>query len=163
MDVSTGVRDRWQRARPELDTSPMEIIGPLERLQALLDLATEPLYAGAPVTPAELDVLVRIRHTDEPLIARQLARDMNYSRAAISKTLARLEQRGYVARHASPADRRCALVHITAAGAEVVDAMFAEQLAIEAAALASLTPAARRKVTGALALLLEAVQSATVG
>jgi DNA-binding MarR family transcriptional regulator len=136
----------------------MEIIGPLKRLQAMLDLATEPLYAGAPVTPAELDLLIRIRHADEPMIARQLARDMNYSRAAISKTLARLEQRGYVARHASPADRRCALVNITRAGAEVVDRMFPEQLAIEAAALAALTPAARQTVADALGLLLEAVQ-----
>lgn len=163
MDVSSAVRERWQRARPELDISPMEIIGPLKRLQALLDLTKEPLYAGAPVTPAELDVLVRIRHGDEPVIARQLARDMNYSRAAISKTLARLEQRGYVARHASPADRRCALVNITTAGAEVVDTMFPEQLAIEAAALASLTPAARRTVIDALVLLLEAVQPLATG
>lgn len=148
---------------PELDTSPMEIIGPLKRLQALLDLATEPLYAGSPVTAAELDLLIRIRHTDEPVIARQLARDMNYSRAAISKILARLEKRGYVTRRASPADRRCALVHITTAGAEVVDRMFPEQLAIEAAALATLTPAARQKVTDALALLLGAVQSPITG
>ncbi len=163
MDVSAAVRERWQRARPELDTSPMEIVGPLKRLQALLDLAKEPLYAGAPVTPAELDVLVRIRHGDEPVIARQLARDMNYSRAAISKTLARLEQRGYVTRHASPADRRCALVTITTAGAEVVDRMFPEQLAIEAAALASLSPAARRTVTDALALLIDAMQPLSTG
>ncbi len=41
--------------------------------------------------------------------------------------------------------------------------MFPEQLAIEAAALASLSPAARRTVTDALALLIDAMQPLSTG
>ncbi|HKT01448.1 MAG TPA: winged helix DNA-binding protein [Rugosimonospora sp.] len=156
--VSATTRERWQRARPDLDTSPMEIIGPLKRLQGLLDLAMEPLYDGAAVTPAELDVLIHLRHADEPVIARQLSRSLNCSRAAISKTLARLELRGYLVREANPSDRRAALVRLTDPGAEVVDAMFPRQLAAEAALLAGLTPAGRRTVADALGLLLDAVR-----
>jgi len=159
VDVSPDeVRAQWQHARPELDTSPMEIIGPLKRLQSMLTLALEPLYEGAPVTPAELDVLIRLRHAREPVIARQLARELNQSRAAISKTLARLVERGYLSRCANPADRRAALLTLTEAGEEVVDTMFPRQLATEAGALAGLDPAARRKVTEALTLLMEAIR-----
>ncbi|MEK8169923.1 hypothetical protein NKH77_09275 [Streptomyces sp. M19] len=36
--------------RPDLDTAPMDVVGPVKRIQALLATALEPLYEGAPLT-----------------------------------------------------------------------------------------------------------------
>lgn len=145
-------RGQWNAARPGLDTSPMDVIAPVKRIQALYAAALEPLYEAAPVTSSELDVLVLLRHADEPLIARRLAERMRYSRAGVSKTLARMEKRGLIERQPNPADRRAAIVTITGAGAEAVDAMFPRQLALEAELLDGLGPD-RARVVEALHLL----------
>jgi DNA-binding MarR family transcriptional regulator len=87
---------------------------------------------------------------------------MRCSRAAISKTLAKLEKRGFIARQPNPADRRAALVTITGAGAEAVDAMFPRQLAVEADLLAGLGPD-RDRVIDALNLLATALERRAAG
>lgn len=148
------VRKAWTAARPDLDTSPMEVIGPLKRIAAMLDEALEPLYVDAPLTGAELDICIRLRHDESPMIARHLAGQMRHSRAAISKTLNRLETRGLVRRDPSPNDRRAALVRLTPDGEAVVDKLFPRQLAREAELLEALGDD-RQRVIDALNLLAE--------
>ncbi|MEU4896888.1 MarR family transcriptional regulator [Streptomyces sp. NPDC044780] len=150
--TSVDFRALWAAANPDLDTSPMDVVGPLKHMEVLLTVALEPLYDGAPLTAPEVDVLVQLRHADDPVIARRLAESLGCSRAAVSKTLAKLEKRGYVERRPSPADRRAALVTATPAGCEVIDAMFPRQLAVEAELLAGLGED-RERVVEALHLL----------
>jgi DNA-binding MarR family transcriptional regulator len=154
---SVTVRERWRENRPDLDTSPMDIVGPVKNIHALLELALEPLYEAAPLTAPELDALIHLRHEHGPVIARRLAERMGCSRAAISKTLAKLEKRGFIAREANPADRRAALVTATPAGADAVDAMFPRQLAVEAELMAGLG-ADRDRVVDALNLLVRVLE-----
>jgi DNA-binding MarR family transcriptional regulator len=146
------VQKLWAAARPELDTSPMEVIGPLKRIAALLEEALEPLYVDAPLSGAELDVCIRLRHDPSPTIARHLAEQMRHSRAAISKTLTRLETRGLVRREPSPTDRRAALIRLTSEGEAVVDKLFPRQLAREAELLDDLGED-REQVVAALNIL----------
>jgi DNA-binding MarR family transcriptional regulator len=148
------VRELWAAARPDLDTSPMEVIGPLKRVIALLGEALDPLYVDAALTGAELDVCLRLRHDPGPTIARHLADQMRHSGAAISKTLTRLQSRGLVVREPSPTDRRAALVRLTPAGEAAVDAIFPRQLAREAELLKGLG-ADRERVIEALDLLAD--------
>jgi DNA-binding MarR family transcriptional regulator len=153
----------WEEAHPDLDTSSMEIVGPLKAAAAALDLVLEPLFESAPVTPPELDVLLKLRITPQPVIAVVLARWLGRSGAAISKTLAKLERRGLVAREPNPADRRAALVRITGTGVEVVDDLIPRQLALEARALAALTPGQRDEIANALATLNGVLRAAAQG
>ncbi|MFF1677033.1 MarR family winged helix-turn-helix transcriptional regulator [Streptomyces sp. NPDC058256] len=146
---TTDVRAQWAAHNPGLDTSPMELIVLLKRVTAMLDRAIEPLYDGAPLTPPEVDMLIPLRHATEPAIARRLAQTMGLSRAGVSKTLAKLEKRGFIQRTPNPADRRTALVTITPAGAEAVDGLFPRQLAAEVELLAGLAED-RTWVMGAL-------------
>src|SRR5882757_10217843 len=148
------VRKLWAAARPDLDTSPMEVIGPLKRVVALLEEALDPLYVDAPLSGAELDVCIRLRHDPSPTIARHLAEQMRHSRAAISKTLTRLETRGLVRREPSPKDRRAALIRLTPEGEAIVDKLFPRQLAREAELLDDLGED-RERVVEALNLLAE--------
>jgi DNA-binding MarR family transcriptional regulator len=132
----------------------MEVIGPLKRIAALLEEALEPLYVDAPLSGAELDVCIRLRHDPSPTIARHLAEQLRHSRAAISKTLTRLETRGLVRREPSPNDRRAALIRLTSEGEAVVDKLFPLQLAREAELLDDLGED-RERVVAALNLLAD--------
>ena len=138
----------------------MEIVGPLKGAHAALDLVLEPLFESAPVTSAELDVLLKLWLGPQPTIAVLLARRLGRSGAAISKTLAKLDRRGLVVREPNPADRRAALVRLTDAGAEVVDALIPRQLALEAEAMSTLTPGQRDEIANALATLVGVLRAA---
>ncbi|MEV6175990.1 MarR family winged helix-turn-helix transcriptional regulator [Streptomyces sp. NPDC052016] len=151
------VRAQWTRSNPGLDTSPMELVALLKRATGLLDRAVEPLYEGAPLTAPEVDMLIPLRHATDPVIARRLAANLGLSRAGVSKTLAKLEKRGFIARTPNPADRRAALITITEAGARAVDDLFPRQLAAEVALLAGLGDD-REWVLKALARLVESME-----
>ncbi|MCX4767791.1 MarR family transcriptional regulator [Streptomyces sp. NBC_01275] len=152
------VRAQWATHNPGLDTSPMELVGLLKHATGLLSRAVEPLYAGAPLTAPEVDMLIPLRHATDPLIARSLAERLGLSRAGVSKTLGRLEKRGFIARTPNPADRRAALVTVTEAGARAVDDFFPRQLAAEVDLLAGLGED-REWVRKALERLVEAMET----
>ncbi|MGI5460294.1 MarR family winged helix-turn-helix transcriptional regulator [Streptomyces sp. CA-249302] len=151
------IRAQWAEHNPDLDTSPMELVGLLKHATGLLSATVEPLYAGAPLTAPEVDMLIPLRHATDPFIARTLARRMGLSRAGVSKTLAKLERRGYIARTPNPADRRAALVTITPAGAAAVDDLFPRQLAAEVDLLSGLGDD-REWVLEALGRLVKAME-----
>jgi DNA-binding MarR family transcriptional regulator len=153
------VRQRWAAHNPGLDTSPMEVVALLKRATALIERAIEPLYEGAPLTAPEVDLLIPLRHAEEPCIARRLAEHKGMSRAGISKALTKLEKRGLIERTPSSADRRASLVAVTEAGKAAVDALFPQHLAIEARLLAGLGPD-RDRVVDALGLLTDTLERA---
>jgi len=151
------VRKRWAAHNPGLDTSPMEVVALVKQINSLVGTAVEPLYDGASLTAPELDLLIPLRYASGPVIARRLADQLQLSRAGISKTLAKLEGRGFIERAPNPADRRAALVTVTPAGAEAVDALFPRQLAVERELLAGLGEG-RAKVLEALNLLIRVME-----
>jgi DNA-binding MarR family transcriptional regulator len=161
MTSATDVRGQWAAEHPGLDTSPMELVSLLKRATGLLGKAVEPLYEGAPLTAPEVDMLVPLRFTTDPVIASGLADRMGLSRAGVSKTLAKLERRGFVSRCPNPADRRAALITITPAGAGAVDGFFPRQLATEVELFAGLGDD-REWVLRALARLVAAMEGAVL-
>jgi DNA-binding MarR family transcriptional regulator len=137
----------------------MEVVGRLKRAQALLNVAIEPLFDGASVTSAELEVMLKLWTAEQPTIARQLARQVGRSPAALSKALAKLERRGYITRQANPADRRAALVRLTDEGEKIVDTLFPRQLAIEAKLLRGMAPEQRAQIIEGLTQLVEVLET----
>jgi len=158
----SAVQQAWARSNPDLDTSPMTVIGYLKDTIAGLQLAIEPVYAVAPVSPSELDVLIPLRHLDEPVIARALAQYLGVTTAAMSKTLQRLETRGLVVREPSPIDRRTVHVTISDKARPIVDELFPRQLQIEAAILESQPGLDQQQVVAVLRALASAMRSASL-
>jgi DNA-binding MarR family transcriptional regulator len=158
-DRQSQIRQQLQQTRPELDLGPAEVFGLLKHATAMLDLLLEPVFETATLNSAEFDVLFQLRFAGEPMIARRLALAMGRSAAALSKSLAKLEQRGLVTREANPSDRRAALVSITPTGAEAVDEVFPRRLSLESEAVASLTAEQLAQVTASLQLLAQAVET----
>jgi DNA-binding MarR family transcriptional regulator len=158
--LSFEVRDQWAKHNPALDTSSMEIVALIKWISAIFDIEVGPLYEGAPLTMSELDLLLPLRYSSGPIIARRLAFSMKLSPAAISKTMAHLEERGYISRQPCPTNHRAALVFITDKGKKAIDSIFPHQLAIESALLSGLG-SDRKLILDALHRLYDVIESST--
>ncbi|WP_458686383.1 MarR family winged helix-turn-helix transcriptional regulator [Nocardia tengchongensis] len=152
--------ERWREHNPALDTTPMELISQIKRISGLLDRSVEPVYAGEGVSPAEVELLVPLRYSDESITAIRLAEHLGMSRAGVSKTLGRLERKGLITRTPNPYDRRSALVRLTATGAAAIDEVFPRELQSHAALLADLGPD-RARILQALQDLAHAIETRT--
>ena len=73
--------------------------------------------------------------------------------ASVTSLLDTLERRGLVARQPDPTDRRRLLIVITQEGKAIVDQFLPQVVALQTAALASLTEAQRRQLVDMLATL----------
>lgn len=155
---SSVVQAQWAAGHPGLDTSAGEVVELLKRINGLLVQAIEPIYEGAPLAANEADLLIPLRYARTPVIASHIAEHHGLSRAAVSKTLAKLERRGYVSRTPSPNDGRVALITITPEGQEVIDVFFPRQLRVEAALLAQLGED-RSRVLDTLTLLANSLKT----
>lgn len=136
----------------------MQVVALIKRITVLLDRAVEPVYDGAALTTAEVELLVPLRHAEAPVTAARLADRLGMSRAGVSKTLAKLEKRGLISRTVNPADRRAAPISLTQDGKDVIDTVFPRELATHARLLAGLG-ADRQPVIDALTLLAETMES----
>ena len=108
--------------------------------------------AGAELSPSQTAALATIeRHG--PLTPSELAVRERVQRPTVTRVLARLEEAGLVERAADPADRRCSLVSISAAGSEQLDAIRARKNAFLARRIDALDAADRETLERAAAIL----------
>ncbi|MEV0277053.1 MarR family transcriptional regulator [Streptomyces sp. NPDC050610] len=157
-DTVARVVREWQRVHPGIDTSPMAVIGRVNRCSALLQQATDAPLAREGLTRPEFDILGTLRRTGRELTPGQLARETFASGAAVTKRLRVLEQRGLVARRPDVRDRRVAHLSLTEEGRVLIDRLLPDQLGYESALLAGVAPerqAALAETLGELLVLLE--------
>ncbi|QKT13730.1 MarR family transcriptional regulator [Rhodococcus sp. W8901] len=158
--MGDSLRDRteqaWRGARPDLDTSPMAVVGQVHRIAAALRTSVEQIYDEAGVTATEVELLVPLRYPTDGLSAIRLAELLGMTRAGVAKALASLEGRGLVARRPNPADRRSAVIDLTDAGQALIDEVFPRELKVHADMLANLG-GDRESVSRSLRHLADAV------
>ncbi|GHJ33671.1 hypothetical protein TPA0910_81040 [Streptomyces hygroscopicus subsp. sporocinereus] len=153
-DTVAAVVLQWQAVHPGVDTSPMEIIGRINRCALLLQQAESAPLRDAGLSRAEFDLLGALRRTGRDLTPGELARETFVSGAAVTKRLRQLTERGLVERHTDDRDRRMAHVRLTEAGREVIDTVLPAQLAFERGVLAGLGADRRDELAGQLGELL---------
>ena len=144
---------QWNVSRPDLDVSPMGIIGRLQRLSGLLDDELRPVFAEAGLGEGEFDLLATLRRAEPPreLTPGQLASSAMVTSGAVTKRLDRLERRGLVRRTVSESDARSRRVTLTEEGFALVDEVLARHVANEHRLVSSLSDLERSR----LAHLLE--------
>lgn len=122
-DAVDTILAQWQRERPDLDPSPMGVIGRLSRLAQHIDRALQSEFAKLGVTPGEFDVLATLRRTGAPyqLNPSELYQTLMLSSGAMTNRLDRLERAGYVIRLPDPQDRRGTLVQLTDSGMQFIN------------------------------------------
>ena len=146
----------WGRERPDLDTSPMEVLSRVDRLARHVDRARSAAFSRHDLEGWEFDVLAALRRSGEPYRASPsaLVRATGVTSGTMTNRVDRLAARGLVSRDSDPDDRRSVRVELTDAGRATVDGALVDLLDAERALLAGLPEPHRRGLADALRRLL---------
>ncbi len=147
-DLVGWIQAQWRRERPDLDVSPIGLIGRLHRLGARLNEELLLVYSHYELGEGEFDVLATLRRTGPPyeLVAGEIARYTIVTTGAVTKRVDRLEAAGLVHRRPSEEDARSRVVALTDAGLRVIDAAFTAHMRNEHRLLEPLSPAERERL-----------------
>ncbi|MEU4801726.1 MarR family transcriptional regulator [Actinosynnema sp. NPDC023587] len=153
------VLDQWRVQRPDLDVSPMAVIGRLSRLNRVVEGELRATFARHGLDRPSFDVLATLRRSAPPhrLTPTELMRSSMITSGAVTQRLDRLEARGLVTREPSPVDGRGVVVALTDEGRALVDETLPDHLATEDRILAALDPAERERLAATLKTVLESL------
>ncbi|RDK06223.1 MarR family winged helix-turn-helix transcriptional regulator [Cupriavidus lacunae] len=151
-DHVDGILAQWARERPDLDASPMGVIGRLGRLNRHTARAIEAALGETGLQPWEFDVLATLRRTGPPYVLSPgaLIGSLMITSGTMTNRLDHLERAGLVRRQPNPEDRRGLLVELTEAGRERVDRALELHVANEHRLLADLTATERAQLAALL-------------
>src|SRR5918995_2180491 len=90
--------DLWRRERPDLDPSPIGVIGRISRLARQLEQRLEPVYRAHGLEPGWHDVLAALRRIGPPhqLRPTEFTDALMLTSSGTTKRLDRLEQAGLI-------------------------------------------------------------------
>ncbi len=137
---------QWERERPDIDVSPMRVIGRLHRVADALREELLAVFRRYELGEGEFDILAALRRAGDPFAAApgELARHTMVTTGAVTKRVDRLVASGLVVRTGSADDGRGRVIRLTDEGRRVIDDAYAAHIANEERLLAVLTPADRR-------------------
>ena len=113
----------WNRERPELDVSPMALIGRLGRLRENIAREQDKVFARFGLNSAGFDVLATLRRHGAPyaLSPGALMDSMMITSGTVTNRIDQLEKAGFVSREVNPEDRRSMIVALTPQGLMLID------------------------------------------
>lgn len=149
------ILSQWARERPDLDASPLAVVGRLSRVTRQIEEALRVNQRRFGLTPDEFDVLATLRRGGAPFEMNpcDLGDSMMISSGTVTHRLDKLEKRGLVSRRPDPGDRRSVLVSLTPEGRELQDTAMVSHLELEARLLSGLTERQRAELAKLLRLL----------
>jgi DNA-binding MarR family transcriptional regulator len=155
-DAVDAIVEQWRTERPDLDPSPIGIVGRVSRLARELEARLEPVYKAHGLEPGWHDVLATLRRNgpDYRLRPTDLTNATMLTSSGTTKRLDKLEQEGLIRREADPNDRRGTLITLTEAGRELIDSVTAAHLANERRLLEVLDEHEKTALTDLLRKLL---------
>jgi DNA-binding MarR family transcriptional regulator len=156
MDRIDRARAEWAREKPDLDTSPMEVIGRMLRAAHLADARIRPVLRRAGLDRGAFDVLATLRRSGHPyrLTPTVLYQELVLTSGAVTHRVDALARAGLVERVPDPHDRRSSLVAMTGRGHAVVEEAMAAHMRCEAEMTAAMSGDGRRALAALLRELL---------
>jgi DNA-binding MarR family transcriptional regulator len=117
------ILEQWRAERPELDPSPIGVIGRISRLARELEARLEVVYREHGLEPGWHDVLATLRRQGPPYTMRpsDFTGTLMLTSSGTTKRLDRLERAGLVARTPDPGDRRGVQITLTEDGLRRID------------------------------------------
>lgn len=163
-DAVDRITGQWQAVRPDVDVSPIHVIGRVSRLSRLIDRRLAENFARYGIESWMYDVLATLRRSGEPyeLTAGELVRQTMVTTGAVTNRIDRLEERGLVQRTRT-SDRRKVVVRLTEQGLDLVDEVVHAHLATEREVLAALSPRQQRELAGLLRTALVSLGDRAAG
>jgi DNA-binding MarR family transcriptional regulator len=155
----------WQRERPDLDVTPLDVLSRVSRLARHLDIARRTAFAEHGLETGEFDVLAALRRSGPPyaLSPGRLASDTLVSSGTMTNRLDQLEREGLITRDPDPVDGRSVRVHLTDLGRRCVDAALTDLLERERAILVGLDDGEQRMLANLLRAVVQPFDAPTSG
>ncbi|GAA5095971.1 MarR family winged helix-turn-helix transcriptional regulator [Nocardia iowensis] len=149
----------WNRERPEVDVSPMAVLGRIQRLSRLIEQDLKRFFSEFGMEFWEFDVLATLRRSggDEGLTAGALIKVAMVTSGAITNRIDRLVTKDWVERVPCPEDRRVIRVRLTPAGRKMIDDLLPKHMENEQRLLAALDLESRQQLAGLLRTLAESL------
>lgn len=150
------ILEQWAQQRPDLDVSPMGIIGRMSRLSRFLERSIAAVLTRYGLNEPQFAVLAALRRAGPPhtLSPTDLYNGLLVSSGAMTNRLERLAAAGLVERVPDPGDGRSLLVALTDKGQRVINEAVAAHTANEHRLLSSLTAEERAQLADVLRRLL---------
>lgn len=155
-DRVDAITDQWRTQRPDLDPTPMGVVGRISRAAHFLERGLGEYFGSRGLQRWEFDVLATLRRSGRPyqLTAGQLVQEMMVTSGAVTNRIDRLVERGLVTRETDPDNRRSVLITLTDAGLGLVDEVVVGHLGNEDRLLSPLTAREREQLAALLRKLL---------
>ncbi|MCG9552238.1 MarR family transcriptional regulator [Vibrio sp. Isolate31] len=141
---------QWQHQRPDLDCSPMGVIGRLSRMSRIVDKKLNKTFKNNNLSSVEFDILATLRRFNEPMTPTELYQTLMLSSGAMSTRIEQLVKRELIERIASPEDRRSCSVALTKEGNTLINKVISEHVVNEKAILDPLTDEQREQLASLL-------------
>jgi DNA-binding MarR family transcriptional regulator len=156
VDYVDLILEQWQQECPDLDVSPIAIVGRLSRLSRILEQSIELLYSEYGVQGGRFSVLAALLRSGSPyrLSPTELSRSLLVTSGAMTNRLEHLARLGLISRERDPRDRRFALVVLTEKGRALTEKILRAHLENERALLAALNAKSQASLTRLLRALL---------
>ena len=151
-DTVDQILAAWRAVRPDLDPSPLELVGRVIVLAGLLERRVETALAHHHLTLGQFDILATLRRQAGKggLTPTQLLRSVVLSSGGMTSRLDKLEATGLIDRKPDPSDRRGVVVSLTAKGRKVIDAATATRFEEAQDSLPELSAADRKALADML-------------
>jgi DNA-binding MarR family transcriptional regulator len=151
----------WARERPDLDVSPIGVIGRVSRAARYLERELDTTFREHGLDNGTYDVLATLRRSGAPyeLSASALADATMIARSSMTSRIDRLEESGFVTRVEDENDGRGVGVRLTKTGFALIESATAAHLANEARLLAGLPQGAAQRLASDLRELLATLES----
>jgi DNA-binding MarR family transcriptional regulator len=164
-DAVDKIIEQWARERPDLDPSPMAVVGRIHRVGGLLDNELSKVFAEIGLGNGDFDILASLRRAGAPyrLTPGELAASTMVTSGAVTKRVDRLAARRLVTRSANKHDGRGRVVALTAKGLRLTDEVIVRHWANEDRLLSSLSPTQRNALVDLLRTLLLGLEGTEIG
>ena len=147
---------QWRSERPDLDPTPMGVIGRIQRSSRVLERKLGENFAAHELQLWEFDVLGTLLRSGSPyqLSAGQLLESAMVTSGAITNRIDRLVTRGLVTREVDPQSRRRVLITLTDHGRELINPVVTSHVNFEKVLLEGLTGSESQQLADLLRKLL---------
>ena len=151
--------ERWERERPDLDASSLQIIARVTRLARAIDEDAAAALGEFNLSDVEFQLLAAIRTAPDCRAApRTLLKPLMVTSGGLTNRIDRLEAAGWIVRAPNLDDRRGVFLELTTSGRELVDRVTVAYLRNQEELLReALTDEERRRLAPLLRKLLDSL------
>ncbi len=161
MDRIDKITQQWERERPDLDISPMGLIGRLGNIAHHLTREMEKVFAQFDLNRSSFDVLATLRRSGSPytLSPSEMLATLMVTSGTMTNRIDQLEKVGYVTRHVNPEDGRGFLVSLTPEGLTLIDRVIEAHTQNQARLVANLSKEQQQSLNQLLRTFLTSFES----